>query len=77
MKESETLRSIGLTGWGLYAARTFAKKEVITVYVGEDIGQAGSEEAVTNLNRLIAQDRGRHVMQINRRSRDEETIYVW
>ena len=56
-----------MTGWGLYAARAFAKREVITVYVGEDIGQAGSAEAAANMNELIAQDKGRHVMQVNRR----------
>ena len=53
----------------LYAAKVFEKGEVITVYVGEDIGQAGSEEAAVNMRRLIAQNKGRHVMQINRRNK--------
>ena len=52
VKKSDTLQSIGLTGWGLYAARAFAKREVITVYVGEDIGQAGSTEAAAHMDEL-------------------------
>ena len=45
----------------------FEKKDLITVYVGEDIGQEGGEEATWRLNRLIADDKGRHVMQVNKR----------
>ena len=31
------------------------------------IGQAGSVEAITNMEALIKQNRGRHVMQVNKR----------
>ena len=67
VQESEVLHSLGLKGWGLYAAKRFEKQDVITVYVGEDVGQEGSEEAKACLAQLIAADKGRHIMQINRR----------
>ena len=49
-----------------YANKTFTKGEKITVYVGEDIGLAGSASEQKERATRVTNGGGRHIMQIGR-----------
>ena len=65
---------------GLYAARRYKSEEIITVYVGDDIGAANGTlddyHGYRIMERMERDDGGRHVMQIGDRLVDGEQGYT-
>ena len=58
-----------VTGRGLFAARDYARGENVTVYMGADLGAAGSAEGERARRHLAAIQRADHVMEVKRAAR--------
>ena len=61
------IRISPVSGRGLYAARQFAHKEAMVVYMGRDLGGEGTQEGTRAREALAAVHRADHIMVVRGR----------